>query len=199
MDKTMEILKTLRNERARRYRYISSTESIHEVHSAIKGAERIVDLDKKTCTCLEWQLTGYPCAHALCVMLGRKLDASHYTEQFHHLAAYRATYSGVIVHPNVNDTTGLLDFRSNPVCRGREPLGELSLASYLAIENVEEANDDESVDSEDNLLPPSTKRPAGRPKKRRIRHEIEREPKRIQKCSRCREVGHSRRTCKEAI
>jgi len=41
------------------------------------------------------------------------------------------------------------------------------------------------------LLPPNTRRPAGRPKKR-ILHEVEMELQRTLKCRRCRGSGHNR-------
>jgi hypothetical protein len=47
------------------------------------------------------------------------------------------------------------------------------------------------------LLPPNTRRPPGRPKKRRIRTEDIGRVKRIFKCSRCGGTGHSRITCRE--
>jgi hypothetical protein len=41
----------------------------------------------------------------------------------------------------------------------------------------------------DALLPPNTRRSAGRRKKKRIQHEVEMEPQRILKCGRCRGPG----------
>ena len=62
---------------------------------------------------------------------------------------------------------------------------------------VNEDEDDES-DDDDIVLPPTTRRPVGRPKKRRIRSNGEL-PLRSFKCSHCGGIGHSRRTCREAI
>lgn len=64
------------------------------------------------------------------------------------------------------------------------------------------SDDDTSSESEDDsVLPPSTRRPLGRPKKHRIRgeHDEMKRPKRKFKCSRCGENGHSRKTCHEPI
>src|SRR5579859_1750733 len=58
----------------------------------------------------------------------------------------------------------------------------------------------EDTDSMD-LLPPSTHRPTGRPKKRRIRGAAEREgrDKWAFRCSHCKQAGHSVRRCKQPI
>ncbi|KAL7244483.1 hypothetical protein ACSBR1_016681 [Camellia fascicularis] len=48
------------------------------------------------------------------------------------------------------------------------------------------------------ILPPLSKKPAGRPKKKRITST--REFKRVIKCSRCESIGrHNKRTCKEPL
>ena len=57
----------------------------------------------------------------------------------------------------------------------------------------------EDEPAESNLQPPQTHRPPGRPKKRRIRTEDTEQKKRAFKCSRCKGIGHSRRTCKEVL
>ena len=51
-------------------------------------------------------------------------------------------------------------------------------------------------------VPPSTRRPPGRPKNRRIRNRsetAENDPIKQQKCGRCEKVGHKRSTCQEPI
>jgi len=71
-----------------------------------------------------------------------------------------------------------------------------------ALSPVLESDVDISYDSDDNndtMLPPDTRRPAGRPKKRRIRHQVEEERRKIMRCSRCRGEDHNRRTCKESV
>lgn len=49
------------------------------------------------------------------------------------------------------------------------------------------------------MLPPDTRRPAGRPKKKRVRNAIENEKQKILHCTRCTGEGHNRRTCKEPV
>jgi hypothetical protein len=68
--------------------------------------------------------------------------------------------------------------------------------------NDEDDVEDLSDINEDPLLPPSTRRPAGRPQKRRIRgpmEDIDVAPRRQNRCGRCRDHGHTRKTCREAI
>lgn len=55
------------------------------------------------------------------------------------------------------------------------------------------------VSSEEDILPPNTRRPPGRPKKKRFRAEDLGKEKRRFTCSRCNGVGHSRKTCKVPI
>src|SRR5579859_7275497 len=59
-------------------------------------------------------------------------------------------------------------------------------------------SDDDSDESEDeDTLPPGTRHAPRRPKKRHIqtrKETSEETPARIQKCGRCRQSGHSRRT-----
>lgn len=48
-------IQKLTNERARRYRYIQSTEELYEIKSKETLAEYIVNLGAQTCSCREWQ------------------------------------------------------------------------------------------------------------------------------------------------
>jgi len=50
----LQIQRTI-NERARRYRYVSSTDDLYEIKSTETLSEYIVNLATKTCSCREWQ------------------------------------------------------------------------------------------------------------------------------------------------
>ena len=148
--------------------------------------EYLIDLDKQIYHCKEWQSTGIPCAHALAIIVeARKEDPQAYAKQFYTLEAFKKTYAGSIIHPHTKDFDQPLQFRTSS-----SVVDDMKLI-------------DESSDSETNeLLPPNTRRPTGRPKKRRIRSKSERLEgikRRIQKCGRCNAVGHSRRTCRDVI
>jgi len=67
-------LQTLVNTRARKYRYMQATESLYEVKSKETLHDYIVNLEDRTCSCREWQSNGYPCGHALAVILGHQED-----------------------------------------------------------------------------------------------------------------------------
>src|SRR5579859_7026172 len=122
---------------------------------------------------------GYPCGHALAVILGGNQNIKKCMKPCFTVEHIANTYAGTIIHPHNIDFAAPLQFTSL------------------------EASDDESHESDESeTLHPSTKRPPGRPKKHRIqtRQETsEDKPARVQKCTRCRQSGHSKRTCKEAI
>ncbi|KAI5072708.1 hypothetical protein GOP47_0012814 [Adiantum capillus-veneris] len=58
---------------------------------------------------------------------------------------------------------------------------------------------DASEDASDQLKPPATRRPPGRPKKLRIRTKDRFKEKRIFTCSRCGGLGHNEHSCKAPI
>ena len=88
-----------------------------------------------------------------------------------------------------------LDYALNPHLLQLEPPEPLNMEDFIAME----AGDDDNEERDEGMQPPSTTRAPGRPMKRRIRHDIEREIVRIQHCGRCRKAEHSRRTYGESI
>ena len=167
------------NNRARRYRFHQSTPSIFEVVSNETFRNYRVDLQQQSCTCSIWQSTGYPCGHALAILLHQQKDPQLYVKSFFTIEAYKKTYENAIFPPILANVTS--DIIHSPPS---------------LLESDEELSDSD----DDSVLPPSTRRPPGRPKKRRIRSngEVDCE-KRIFRCGRCGETGHSKRTCHEPI
>jgi hypothetical protein len=174
-------IKSAINNYARIYHILAANEDVYEIFSPQTGKNYVVNIHARTCTCYRWQKSGIPCAHALSVILNRKEQPEIYTQHFYHLNTYRATYINAIFPPNVDETDATM--------------------SYTVQEDGDYESDSDDG-SDDDLLPPSTRRAPGRPKKRRIRGATEgddRSRKRIFRCGRCNKEGHSRRTCEEVI
>ncbi|KAL5703177.1 hypothetical protein ACHQM5_028302 [Ranunculus cassubicifolius] len=55
-----------------------------------------VNLEARTCTCCKWQITGYPCIHAICVIAPRRLPWHDYVHPFMLGSSYKEAYSGMI-------------------------------------------------------------------------------------------------------
>ena len=174
-------MQRLINERGRRYRYIQSTDALYEVVSKETYKEYIVQLNKQTCSCRAWQSTGWPCDHALAIIINRGENSQTYAKSFYTLQTYRSTYANAIIHPRIDEFDKPLQFQ---------------LPS--TIDSVGDIESDDSEFSDDGILPPNVRRQPGRPKKRRIRSQGENSERlsRRQKCGLCRETGHSKRTCK---
>src|SRR5579859_6750216 len=149
-------IQKLINERARRYHYIVSTEELFEVKSKETLSEYIVNLTAQTCSCRRWQFTvcmpftfanlkGYPCGHALAIILGQRKEIKDYVIPCFTLESFRNTYAGAIIHPHNIDFAMPLQF--NP--------GQFN----------EAISDDEPVSESEpeRALPPNTRRQPGRP------------------------------------
>ncbi|KAF6136841.1 hypothetical protein GIB67_030126 [Kingdonia uniflora] len=53
------------------------------------GKKWRVDLVGKACNCYEWQISGLPCVHALCVIMEMRMDWVGFCSEYHMVAAYR--------------------------------------------------------------------------------------------------------------
>src|SRR5579859_3624234 len=142
----------------------------------------IVNLAEHTCTCSIWQSSGYPCGHAISILLQQKENPQRYVKAFFAIVAYKKTYEQPLLPLDLSNVNG--DAVHSPP---------------TVSDSNSNSNDSEAGESDADVLPPTTRRPPGRPKKRRIRGQHEEHPKRAFKCSRCNVTGHSRRTCREAI
>jgi hypothetical protein len=164
-------LNTVATNRARRYRYLQSTDILYEVQSGETLEEYLVNLETRSCSCRLWQSRGYPCGHALAIILSLKHDPQIYAEPFYTLEYYRRVYQHAIIHPLTNDYSQPLTL----------------------------SDDGSGTEDDDNMvLPPSTKRPPGRPQKRRIPSQL-RVVQRVVHCSRCGESGHNKKRCTEPL
>lgn len=139
---------------------------------------------------------GFPCGHALAVLLGQKRDIQAYVKPYFTVDYYAKSYAGAIIHPHTIDFASPLEFSSS-----RSSSHSSSRSRSRPRPRSATNSNDESDGSE--TLPPSTKRPSGRPKKRRIRtreETLEAGPVKPQKCGRCQKyAGHNKKTCMAAI
>jgi hypothetical protein len=124
---------------------------------------------------------GYPCGHALAVLLGKNKPIKDYIRSYFTVKYFQYTYSGSIVHPHTMDFAAPLEFN-------------------CCSHSHSDLSDDDGPDS---TLPHTTRRPPGRPPKHRIRTSIETTDAastKLQKCSRCEQLTtHNERTCTEPI
>ena len=179
--KSADHLQSVTNNRARRYRSVPSILGVlYEVQLMETRRNYVVNLAQHSCTCSIWQSSGYPCGHAISIILDQKQDPQRYVESIFTIAAYKNTYEQAIIPLDLANVNGDA-IHSPPTV-------------------VSDEEDSESED--DSVLPPSTHRAPGRPPKHRIRggHDEVNRPKRQFICSRCGEnSGHSRKTCRKPI
>jgi hypothetical protein len=173
-------------DRARGYMCRHAIDSTYEIKSLQSKNDYVVNLAKSTCTCFAFQSQGFPCTHAFKAILYQRGNVARYVEEWCTIAAYRKTYEKGIFPPIAG-----LDLETIPVFNEDEDKG--SDMSSIAAEEEHDSED------EADLLPPNTRRPAGRPKKKRIRNGTENEPQREFKYGRCTGVGHNKRTCREPL
>ena len=181
-------IQKLVNDCARRYCFYANILNVsYEVQSGETLRDYRINLEEHTCSCRGWQSTGYPCSHALAIILSRKDNPQLYVESFYTLNSFKKTYSMPIIHPHSDENIGPL----NPV----PPPLEVGPNDHTD----SESNSDES---DNDLQPPIIRRQAGRPPKqcsdaeKRRREARRSEIRRVQKCGPCREGGHSSRTCR---
>lgn len=141
----------------------------NEVEFEIVSTERtnIVDIRSRICSCHRWQLYGLPCAHAAAALISCGQNAHVFAEPCFTVVSYRETYSQMI----------------NPIpdkSQWRE-LGEGAEGGGAKVDMT--------------IRPPKTRRPPGRPKKKVLRVENFKRPKRVVQCGRCHMLGHSQKKC----
>ncbi|KAG5044452.1 uncharacterized protein LOC114407770 [Glycine soja] len=142
----------------------------NEVEFEIVSTERtnIVDIRSRECSCRRWQLYGLPCAHAAAALISCGHNAHMFAEPCFTVQSYRMTYSQMI----------------NPIPDKSQwrDLGEGAEGGGGARFDI-------------IICPPKTRRPPGRPKKKVLRVENFKRPKRVVQCGRCHMLGHSQKKC----
>lgn len=142
----------------------------NEVEFEIVSTERtnIVDIRSRECSCRRWQLYGLPCAHAAAALISCGHNAHMFAEPCFTVQSYRMAYSQVI-----------------------NPIPDKSQWR----EHGEGAEGGGGARVEIVIRPPKTRRPPGRPKKKVLRVENFKRPKRVVQCGRCHMLGHSQKKC----
>lgn len=87
-----EIEKTLNNDLmvCRNYKAYRSSRYVFEVHA---GYSMKVDLDNRFCSCHEWQINGFPCAHALVSIQQNNGCIYDYVEDYFKTSYFRSSYA----------------------------------------------------------------------------------------------------------
>ncbi|XP_026444575.1 uncharacterized protein LOC113344906 [Papaver somniferum] len=52
-----------------------------------------VDVVEKTCSCFQWQLRGFVCQHAVCVLMDMRINWEDYCSKYYHVESYKAIYA----------------------------------------------------------------------------------------------------------
>ncbi|KAK1362904.1 hypothetical protein POM88_038465 [Heracleum sosnowskyi] len=66
---------------------------VTSIHSSIFT----IDLDRKTCSCVQWQLRGFPCQHAVCVLQQVRPNWVQYCGRYYLVDNYKITYASGMV------------------------------------------------------------------------------------------------------
>lgn len=72
-----------------------STNGMYEVK--LSSCTYRVSLERRTCTCMKFEICGIPCEHAYGVMLQKKLAPENYVCQWFHTATWRRNYRDGLV------------------------------------------------------------------------------------------------------
>ncbi|KAL8125142.1 hypothetical protein AgCh_012716 [Apium graveolens] len=141
----------------------------NEIEFEIVSTERtnIVDIQARVCSCHRWQLYGLPCAHAAAALISCGQNAQLFADHCFTVHSYRETYSQII-------------FPIPDKCMWKE-LGDGTEGCGVSLDNA--------------IRAPKIRRPPGRPKKKVLRVESLKRPKRVVQCGRCRMLGHSQKKC----
>ncbi|XP_008802419.2 uncharacterized protein LOC103716264 [Phoenix dactylifera] len=141
----------------------------NKVEFEIVSSERtnIVDIQSWCCSCRRWQIYGIPCAHAAAALLSCGEDVRLYAQECFSIRKYREAYSQMIY-----------------------PIPDRNLWKESG-EGTEGGGNKADI----IVRPPKTRRPPGRPKKKVLRIESLKRPKRVVQCGRCHLLGHSQKKC----
>ncbi|XP_052190007.1 uncharacterized protein LOC127799830 [Diospyros lotus] len=61
-----------------------------------RSDEYVVDLEKHTCACRKWDLTGIPCEHGIFAILDQRKDPVNFVDQCYLVETYMKTYNNIV-------------------------------------------------------------------------------------------------------
>ncbi|XP_059637869.1 uncharacterized protein LOC132279839 [Cornus florida] len=144
-----------------------SSDTLFEVRD---GSTNVVNLDKWDCSCLGWT-AGLPCHHAIGVFKYTGKNVYDYCSRYFTADSFRSTYS-----KSINPVPGI---------------------SKPAEKEVEKEADKEGSSSDTvHVLPPCPSRPPSGQLVVKKRATSPGASKKVVSCSRCKETGHNKATCK---
>jgi len=119
----------------------------------------VVDIQKRTCGCGQWQISRKPCTHAIALFgKDRQLNIENFVDDYYSVERFKAAYQFVIT-----------------------PMGD----------KTQWPNFDPGF----KMIPPKLERPAGRPRKKRIKASGEAGKRGPYQCKRCFQFGHIEKSC----
>lgn len=75
---------------------------VSKLHDGLEVVRHVVYPTRQECTCLEWQMTGKPCPHALAVIISKRRPVmEQYVHPYYSVACFQAAYAGQI--PSITD------------------------------------------------------------------------------------------------
>ena len=76
---------------------VGHTAEISGVYKDLTPWRHAVNLEKRTCTCNKWQITGLPCTHAINLICSyRGLELEDYVDNCYSISRFKAAYEGWI-------------------------------------------------------------------------------------------------------
>ncbi|KAG8372697.1 hypothetical protein BUALT_Bualt12G0093500 [Buddleja alternifolia] len=153
---------------------IKSTEIYYEI-SCFDGTRCVVDLERHSCSCRKWDLSGILCKHAMSAINSQRLNGEDFVDDYYTVQTYLRVYDNYVYPVN-----------------GPEKWNKTNLSSPLP------PNNPRGVGS-----PPEAKKLGigEAPKKRRNRTRGKDKPNKLKKimgtykCSNCKEPGHNKKHC----
>ncbi|KAF9597941.1 hypothetical protein IFM89_023312, partial [Coptis chinensis] len=85
-----------REERYNNYEIKGVIETHYLAMSHLTGKKYNVEIQKLECSCIEWQMSGVPCVHAVAVLRSRREPWSRYYSPYFNAKAFKATYVGYL-------------------------------------------------------------------------------------------------------